>query len=101
VLFRSSRDGASVRGGGASVTASAEDASTGFVNARGEREYPDLASWIEDLRGWWSGNKPERGQAAGSESGTSRSSSVEQVSKVISTDGGSAEASNTHIIRQD
>lgn len=95
-----SRDGASVRGGGASVTASADDGSTGFTNARGEREYPDLASWMEDLGRWWSGDKPEGGQAVRSESGTSKSSSVEQVSKAISTDGGSAEASNTNITRQ-
>jgi hypothetical protein len=89
-----SRDGASVRGGGASVTASAQDRSIGSVNARGDREYDSLASWMEDLGRWWSGDKPEGGQTVGSESGTSKSSSVEQVSKATAADGGSAVASN-------
>jgi hypothetical protein len=89
-----SRDGASVTGGGTSVTASADDRSTGSVNARGDREYDSLASWMEDLGRWWSGDKPEGGQTVGSESGTSKSSSVEQVSKATANDGGSAVASN-------
>jgi hypothetical protein len=95
-----SRDGASVTGGGTSVTASADDRSTGSVNARGDREYPDFASWMEDLRSWWSGDKPEGGQTVGSESGTSKSSSVEQVSEATATDGGSAVARNTNVTRQ-
>lgn len=98
-----SRDGTSVRGG-ASVTASADDHSAGSVNARGEREYDDLASWMEDLGRWWSGSESGGDQAVSSGSAISNSSSVEQVSEATanSTDGepAVAEASNSRVTRQ-
>jgi len=99
-----SRDGASVRGGGASVTASRDDLSTGSVNARGDREYDSLASWIEDLGRWWQGKPAVSSESASRTSSverkTSNSSSVKQVSKATSTEGGSAVASNTNVTRQ-
>lgn len=81
-----SRDGTSVRGG-ASVTASADDHSAGSVNARGEREYDDLASWMEDLGRWWSGSESGGDQAVSSGNSTDGEPAV-------------AEASNSRVTRQ-
>ena len=94
-----SRDGASV--GGSSVS-SHDDGSRGFVNARGDREYDDLGSWMEDLGSWWSGNEPPAERTVGSES--TSSSSSEQVSKARATSSNGepavAEASNRKVTGQ-
>ena len=94
------RGGASV-GGGASMSASAEG-SAGSVNARGDREYDDLGSWMEDLGRWWSGDKSPPERTVSSES-TSNSSS-EQVSRAeaTSSDGepAVAEARNSKVTDQ-
>ena len=103
-----SRDGASVRGGGTSVSASTGDVSTGHVNARGDREYDSLASWMEDLGRRWSGTEPADNEAdnkvVSKKTETTHSSSIKQVSEATatSTDGGSAvaEARNTSIQKQ-
>ena len=87
-----------------SVSANADDRSTGSVNARGDREYDDLASWMEDLEHWWSGSESKGNHAVRSESATSNSSSVEQTSEATATsthgDPAVAEASNSKIARQ-
>ena len=110
-----SRDGASARSGGATATASRDgasvggssvsshdDGSRGFVNARGDREYDDLGSWMEDLGSWWSGNEPPAERTVGSES--TSSSSSEQVSKARATSSNGepavAEASNRKVTGQ-
>jgi hypothetical protein len=99
-----SRDGASVRDGGTSVSASRDDFSTGSVNARGDREYDSLASWIEDMGRWFQGKPTVRSESASRTSSVERkssnSSSVKQVSKATSTEGGSAVASNTNVTTQ-
>jgi hypothetical protein len=99
-----SRDGASVRGGGTSVTASQDDLSTGSVNARGDREYDSLASWIEDMGRWFQGKPTVRSESTSRTSSvertTSSSSSVEQVTNATSTGGGSAVATNANATTQ-
>ncbi len=56
-----------------------DDGSRGFVNARGDREYDDLGSWMEDLGSLWSGDKSPAARTVGRES--TSTSSTEQVSE--------------------
>jgi hypothetical protein len=110
-----SRDGASARSGGATATASRDgasvggssvsshdDGSRGFVNARGDREYDDLGSWMEDLGSLWSGDESPAARTVSRESAST--SSTEQVSEARATSSNGepavAEASNRKATRQ-
>lgn len=110
-----SREGASTRSGGATATASRDgtsvggssvsshdDGSRGFVNARGDRQYDDLGSWMEDLGRWWSGNAAPADRTVSS--GSTSNSSSEQVSEAEATSSNGepavAEARNSRVTGQ-
>lgn len=109
------RDGVSARSGGATATASRDgtsvggssvsshdDGSRGFVNARGDRQYDDLGSWMEDLGRWWSGNAAPADRTVSS--GSTSNSSSEQVSEAEATSSNGepavAEARNSRVTGQ-